>query len=60
MVEEGKEIKCCVCGSREVLAKIGGKYYCAKCGRKVVMEHLLAQIKVLEKSVLKQGATKEG
>ncbi|OYT61497.1 MAG: hypothetical protein B6U69_03490 [Thermofilum sp. ex4484_15] len=53
------EIRCCKCGSKEVLAKIGGKYYCVKCGREVVMKHLLSQIESLERSMLKPEGSVE-
>lgn len=35
----GPEPRCSVCGSRDVFAKIEGKYYCFKCGSRLVIEH---------------------
>ncbi len=43
------EVKCSVCGSKEVVALIDGKYYCFKCGSKVVEEHVLKQLREFEK-----------
>jgi len=39
----GEEIKCCICGSRDVLALIEGKYYCYRCGSKVIRKKLYEQ-----------------
>ena len=39
------EVRCSVCGSRDVLAKIEGKYYCFKCGAKILNDHLRKQVK---------------
>ncbi|MCD6458019.1 MAG: hypothetical protein DRJ44_03800 [Thermoprotei archaeon] len=36
--------KCSVCGSEKVLAKINGKYYCFKCGSKIIDQHIREQI----------------
>ncbi len=33
------EVRCEVCGSREVMGKIRGKYYCFKCGSRIIREH---------------------
>jgi len=38
-------VKCSICGSKNVIAIINGKYYCYKCGSKIVNKHVL---KVLE------------
>lgn len=38
------EVKCVVCGSPNVMAKINGKYYCSNCGSKIVRENVLRQI----------------
>jgi len=29
-----------MCGSRDVIAKIEGKYYCYKCGSRIIKEHM--------------------
>ncbi len=34
------EIKCSVCGSPNVMAKIRGRYYCYKCGARLMQEHV--------------------
>ena len=39
-----KSIKCSACGSTRVVARIGNKYYCFKCGSKIVRENVLRQI----------------
>ncbi|ABL79244.1 hypothetical protein [Thermofilum pendens] len=31
--------RCCVCGSEDVCAKIEGKFYCYKCGSRIIVEH---------------------
>lgn len=31
--------RCRICGSEDVIAKIDGEYYCAKCGMDIVLEH---------------------
>jgi len=46
------EIKCSICGSREVLAKIEGKYYCFKCGAKILREHLRKQFRKMKEEGL--------
>ncbi|RLE64755.1 MAG: hypothetical protein DRJ38_04965 [Thermoprotei archaeon] len=46
------EVKCSICGSREVLAKIEGKYYCFKCGAKILNEHIKRQIKRMKEEGL--------
>jgi len=43
------EKKCVVCGSRNIMAKIEGKYYCFNCGSKIVREKVLTQIKLWKK-----------
>jgi DNA-directed RNA polymerase subunit RPC12/RpoP len=35
----GEKPKCSICGSPDVVAKIEGKYYCFRCGSKIVLEH---------------------
>lgn len=42
-------VVCEGCGQAKPLAKITGKYYCYDCGRKIVEEHILSQLKELEK-----------
>jgi ribosomal protein S27AE len=37
--EHGEKPRCSICGSPDVVAKIEGKYYCYKCGSKIVLEH---------------------
>ncbi len=44
-----KNPRCCICGSSEVLAEIDGKFYCLKCGAKIVKEHVLRQIEMWKK-----------
>ena len=41
------EAKCCKCGSKKVLAKIQGKYYCYKCGSELLREHIARQLREL-------------
>jgi len=41
--------KCSLCGSQEVMAKINGKYYCYKCGSKIVNAHIEKLIEELNK-----------
>jgi len=43
--------RCSVCGSPHVTAKIGGKYYCFKCGSKIVMEHAWRVIENYKKTI---------
>ena len=44
--------RCSVCGSEEVMAKIEGKYYCFKCGSKVIKEHMDRVIEELKRKGL--------
>jgi len=37
-----------MCGSKRVIAVIGGKYYCFKCGSKIVQDHVLRYIDLLK------------
>lgn len=37
--EHVEKPRCSICGSPDVVAKIEGKYYCYKCGSKIVLEH---------------------
>lgn len=46
------EVKCSVCGSRKVAAKIKGKYYCYECGARIMMEHVDRLIKELREKGL--------
>jgi len=41
--------KCSLCGSPEVMAKINGKYYCYRCGSKIVNTHIEKLIEELNK-----------
>ncbi|RLE83607.1 MAG: hypothetical protein DRJ41_04615 [Thermoprotei archaeon] len=45
-------VRCSVCGSKEVMAKIEGKYYCFKCGSKVIKEHMDRVIEELKRKGL--------
>lgn len=47
-----REIRCVICGSPDVMAKIDGKYYCAYCGSRVVKENVLRQIENWKKAGL--------
>jgi len=40
---------CEECKRNKPMAKIAGKYYCYECGRKVIMEHLISQLRDLER-----------
>ena len=44
-----KEIKCAICGSKDVVAIINGKYYCFKCASRIVKKNVLSQLHDLEK-----------
>ncbi|RLE62911.1 MAG: hypothetical protein DRJ49_02020 [Thermoprotei archaeon] len=44
-----EELKCSICGSKDVIALIEGKYYCFKCGSKIVERHVLKQLEELER-----------
>jgi len=48
MSENKREFVCCMCGSKRVIAVIGGKYYCFKCGSKIVQDHVLRYIDLLK------------
>ena len=52
-------VVCEGCGRAKPLAKIAGKYYCYDCGRKVVEEHILSQLKELEKRGVILGKEEE-
>jgi len=47
-----KELRCEECGSPNVVARIMGKYYCFKCGSKIVKEHLRKQISIMKEKGL--------
>lgn len=49
--------RCSVCGSPHVMAKIGGNYYCFKCGSKIVIEHARRVIEIYKATVVPQGKT---
>lgn len=44
-----KEKKCVICGSKNIMAKIEGKYYCHKCGSKIIREKIAIQINAWKK-----------
>ncbi|MCD6562449.1 MAG: hypothetical protein J7K23_00865 [Thermoproteales archaeon] len=50
--EKMTKYKCTLCGSPEIMAKINGKYYCFKCGSKIVNEHVRKLIEDLGKKGL--------
>jgi len=52
-----KEIRCVKCGSKEVVAKIAGNYYCFKCGAELIREHLA---KILDELKRKGMVREEG
>jgi len=47
-----KEIRCVRCGSKNVVAKIMGEYYCYECGSKIVDEHLTKLMEEFKKKGL--------
>ena len=49
--------RCSVCGSPHVMAKIGGNYYCFKCGSKIVIEHARRVIEIYKATVVPPGKT---
>lgn len=49
-------IRCSVCGSQEVAAKIEGKYYCFKCGAQLLRENSRKLLEYLKKKYLEQSA----
>jgi len=51
-VLSSREVRCAICGSPNVMAKINGKYYCSNCGSKVVRENVLKQIESWKKAGL--------
>ena len=46
------DVRCAVCGSRDVMAEIEGKFYCFKCGSKIVRENVLRQIEAWRRAGL--------
>ncbi|MEM0093996.1 MAG: TFIIB-type zinc finger domain-containing protein [Thermofilum sp.] len=50
------EVRCSVCGSPEVAAKIEGKYYCRECGAKLLRENSKRLLEYLKKKYLEKAA----
>jgi len=48
------EVRCSVCGSPNVVAKIEGKYYCYECGAKLLRENSRKMLEHLKKKYLEQ------
>lgn len=44
---------CEICGSPNIFAKIEGKYYCFKCGSRLVLEHARKIVKQYRKTITK-------
>jgi len=53
-----KEKRCIVCGSKNIMAKIEGKYYCYKCGSKIIKEKIMMQINAWKKMDIMKNETK--
>ncbi|MEZ0345624.1 MAG: hypothetical protein ABWK01_03660 [Infirmifilum sp.] len=45
-------ILCKKCGSENVIAKINGEYYCAKCGMELILNHSRIIVENYEKRYL--------
>lgn len=48
-----EKVRCKICGSDDVVAKINGEYYCAKCGMQLILEHSKHIVEDYEKKYLK-------
>ena len=53
-VAGGGDIRCSVCGSPNVAAKIEGKYYCYECGAKLLRENSRKMLELLKRKYLEQ------
>ncbi len=57
MTEGPRKVVCEICGQAKPLAKLAGRYYCYECARKVLEEHILTQLKELERRGIVQLAS---
>ncbi|MCC6058972.1 MAG: TFIIB-type zinc finger domain-containing protein [Thermofilum sp.] len=51
-----KALRCAVCGSPDVVAKIEGKYYCFKCGSALILENSKKMLQELKRKYLESSA----